>query len=158
MNIVKDHLVGRTRDGEKFFITVEIRENNRESVSVDHNPITGYRELSITGTLISKYGSIINDRGWISCGQNIDDLRRVTLPANGITRAGIDRIVTIWQEWHLNGMESHCAHQDKAIAWDKVPSCPVTGYRAGSAWLSRELPDNIERELVALLSPKLVAA
>ena len=149
MNICKDLLIGRTKTGEKYYLSVELRDQGK-GISVDHYDLEGYQELSFTGVLISKYGSINYDRGYISLGQNYDHLLDITNPAAGFNRHKIAAIHKLWKDYHLNSMESHCAHQDKAIAWDKVDPCPITGYRAGSAWLVRELPASVIKEIATL--------
>jgi hypothetical protein len=154
MNICKDLFLGRNKYGEKYYLSVELRERTN-GVSVNHQVIESYQELSFTGTLIGKYGSIINYRGWVSGGQNYERLLEITEPAKGFSRANIRRLYAIWREYHLNDMQSHCEHQDKAIKWDIVEPCPITGYRAGSAWLVQELPDSIISEVYALTGKML---
>ena len=159
MTKIKDTLLGRNKAGDKFYLTIELKDHAREAVTTNHESVTGYRSMSFTGTLISKYGSIVYERGFMSGGQNYGDLLEITQPAKGFTLADIKRIYDLWQELHLNDLESHCAHQDKAIKWDQVEPCPITGYRAGSAWLLSPLNDELVSEAFALVtrSTKAVA-
>jgi hypothetical protein len=157
MNICKDLFIGNTKTGEKYYLTIELRERTN-GVSVDHLTIENYQELSFTGVLISKYGSVTYDRGAISYGQNYEYLLEITKPAKGFNKETTKRIYELWREYHLNDMNSHCAHQDKAIKWDLVDPCPITGYRAGSAWLVRELPESVIGEIKALTGKVLVGA
>jgi hypothetical protein len=80
-------------------------------------------------------------------GQIRDRLSEITQPAKGFTLKDIAKINQIWEKWHLNNLQSHCAHQDMAIKWDKVDPCPLNGYKAGSAWLLNELPQEIINEI-----------
>lgn len=151
MTKIKDALIGRTINGEKFYLTIELKDHAREKVTTSHESVTGYRSMSFTGTLISKYGSIIHERGWLSGGQNSHYLLEITDPAKGFTLADIKRIHQLWQELHLNDLNSHCVHQDKAVKWDQVEACPVTGYRAGSAWLLNPLNEDLLNETFDLV-------
>jgi hypothetical protein len=151
MTKIKDTLLGRTKTGEKFYLTIELKDHAGSAVTVDHETVTGYRTMSFTGTLISKYGSIVYERGYLSGGQIYRDLLEITEPAKGFTLAGIKRIYELWQELHLNDFNSHCAHQDKAVKWDEVEPCSVTGYRAGSAWLLNPLNSDLVNETFDLV-------
>ena len=155
MKICNDLYLGKTKTGEKYYLSVELRERTN-GVSIDHQTLENYQEIAFTGTLISKYGSINYNRGFISGGQNFALLREITEPAKGFTLADIRQIHQLWKAWHLNDMNSHCAHQDRQVAWDSVGNCPLTGYRAGSAWLVRELPASVIDEIKALTGKVLV--
>lgn len=54
-------------------------------------------------------------------------------------------ILRLWKNYHLNGMDTGCEHQKKGTPVGEV--CPVCGYRYGSAWLYREIP---EKDLEAI--------
>lgn len=48
--------------------------------------------------------------------------------------------------WHLNDMKAECEHQEaRGETWTKNPGavCPDCGYKLGSRWLARELPDEV---------------
>lgn len=48
-------------------------------------------------------------------------------------------------KWHLNDMHAACEHQEK-LGWnnDNVNQpCPTCGYRYGTAWLKRKLPNEV---------------
>ena len=154
--IVRNKLIGYTANGEKYFLTVRVRED-KSGLSVTHEKLKEFTELSFTGVLVSKYGSLTHERGWISCGQNDYELLNIVKPAKGLSLADIRRIYEIWQEYHLGGMNSHCAHQDKSVDWDEVAPCPVTGYKAGSAWLVRELSIGALEEIRELVCEKVSA-
>jgi hypothetical protein len=152
MTKIKDTLIGRTINGEKYYLTIELKDRTNTAVTTNHESVTGYRSMSFTGTLISKYGSIVHDRGWLSGGQNSHYLLEITEPAKGFTLADIKRIYELWQELHLNDLNSHCIHQDKAVKWDQVEPCPITGYRAGSGWLLSPLNEDLVSKTFALVT------
>ena len=54
-------------------------------------------------------------------------------------------IFRLWKNYHLNDMNAGCEHQKKGTPVGEV--CPVCGYRYGSAWLYREIP---EKDLEAI--------
>lgn len=137
--------------GEKYYLSVELVSDEKERETVNHEKITGAQRLSFTGYGVSPRGSAEYDRGIFSAGQNDHLLLEITKPAEGFTLASIREIYNLWQEWHLNDLKSHCAHQDKAVAWDKVAPCPVTGYKAGSAWLTKPLPAEVIEQVRALV-------
>ena len=63
-------------------------------------------------------------------------------------------LLDVWKEWHLNDMQAGCKHQRK-LGWDSYdehPSepCPVCGYKYGTAWLKKELPQMVIDFLKAL--------
>jgi len=151
MTKIKNTLIGRTANGEKYYLTVELKDHTNTMQTVEHESVTGYRSMSFTGTLISKYGSIVYERGYLSGGQNYGYLLEITEPAKGFTLASIKRLYELWQELHLNDLQSHCSHQDKAIKWDIVEPCPITGYRAGSAWLLNPLNSELVNEAFSLV-------
>ena len=139
MTAVKNILIGANDQGEKFFLNFSYEQENRETLNIKHEHLNNYTKVSFSGTLVSKYGSSVYDRGIRSCGQNMDELLRITHPAKGYTLANIKEIYSLWNRYHLNDLNSHCEHQDKAIKWDEVTPCPVTGYKAGSNWLVQEI-------------------
>ena len=54
-------------------------------------------------------------------------------------------ILRLWKNYHLNWMHAGCEHQKEDTPVGDV--CPVCGYRFGSAWLYREIP---EKDLEAI--------
>lgn len=60
------------------------------------------------------------------------------------------RILQIWNEYHLNTMQAGCVHQIQGD-YNKVEIssqvCPHTGYKYGSAWLYKTIPDAIIEEI-----------
>jgi hypothetical protein len=146
-----DNLIGRDSYGSKYYLNVEIRPVQGESVDIFHQPVTGAPVISMSGVIIKKYGSREYDRGWISAGQCLDSFNRITQFSNRWSAGELSEILSIWQGYHLNEMSTHCSHQDKAVQWDKVKPCTVTGYRAGSAWLYSPIPDPVLIILTGLI-------
>ena len=140
-------LVGKNKEGERFYLSLEIKKHEGEALTVNHDKVSGFDVLSISGEVIEP-----RKRNAYNFGQICDRLSEITEPASGLTLAGVARIAQIWQEWHLNDLQSHCAHQDQAIKWDQVQPCPLTGYKAGSAWLIKELPAEITAEIKNLFN------
>ena len=157
-SIAENVLVGRNDMGEKYYLSVELVSDERERETVSHDKIMGSEWLSFHGYGVSPRGSLEYDRGVFSGGQNYEMLLEITQPAKGFTLESIRKIYELWQEWHLNDMKSHCAHQDEAVAWDKVAPCPVTGYKAGSAWLTKPLPVEVIEQVSALVMRERVGA
>jgi hypothetical protein len=154
MTALKNMLLGTNAENEKFYLSIEYSQEYRESLNIKHERLTHYTRVSFAGTLISKYGSIIYNRGFRSGGQNMDELLNITKPAKGYTLESIKEIYRIWNEYHLNDCNSHCEHQDKAVKWDEVAHCPVTGYKAGSNWLVREITPTELDAIVAAVIPQ----
>lgn len=156
--IAENVLLGRNDMGEKYYLSVELVSDEREHETTSHDKITGSECLSFHGLGVSPRGSVEYERGIFSAGQNDRLLLEITKPAKGFTLETIRKIYELWQEWHLNDMKSHCAHQDEAVAWDKVAPCPLTGYKAGSAWLTKPLPAEIVEQVSALVMREQVSA
>jgi len=145
------NLIGRDIAGNKYYLDLEIKTLQGESLDIFHHPVTGAPVISMSGDIVSKYGSLEHDRGWISSGQNLDEFENIVQFSNRWSARELSSILAIWREYHLNDMNSHCTHQDKAVQWDKVEPCPATGYCAGSAWLYAPIPDSVLIELTGLI-------
>jgi len=106
-----------------------------------------------------------------SSGQCQDEID--TMAKNGeikITNSLWLILFGVWKEWHLNDMQAGCEHQraekweekrlDDSLPWTQPNSamwtykkdhpkgllcepCPVCGYKYGSAWLKKELPQDV---------------
>ena len=135
-------LIGKNDQGDRFYLTLEIKNNQREATTINHKKVFGYQTLSICGEVVEYRKQNASNFGQIS-----DRLSEITQPSKGFTLKDIATIKEIWEKWHLNDLQSHCAHQDKAIKWDQVDPCPLNGYKAGSAWLLSELPQEIINEI-----------
>lgn len=123
--------------GLRIVVTARITESDPAGkTDIWHKPITEpYTELTFQCEVSDKGSRLV-----FAAGQALE-----YLPEHHPLRL-------IWERWHLNGMRSHCAHQDQTVAWDKVPPCESTGYRCGSAWLVEPLPLEVRRQTVALMT------
>lgn len=148
---LKDNLIGRDIAGHKYYLNVEIRPMQGAGLDVNHQPVTGAPVISMSGAIISKYGSREYERGWISAGQCLDSFSDITQFTNRWSAGELGDILAIWSAYHLNEMNSHCAHQDSDVEWDAVAPCSVTGYKAGSAWLYAPIPNNVLITLTGLI-------
>jgi hypothetical protein len=148
---LKDNLIGRDVDGNKYYLTVEIKPMQGAGLNVNHQPVTGAPVISMSGAIVSKYGSREYDRGWIRAGQCLDAFSEITRFTNRWSAGELGDILAIWSAYHLNELNSHCAHQDSSVKWDAVEPCTVTGYKAGSAWLYAPIPDHVLITLTGLI-------
>jgi len=118
--------------------------NGRKSCAVDVeveiSDRNGYPELTIVGAVWNSTHTEI-----ISGGQNDGEILSYFLKS-----AKVQRIVEVWNRWHLNNMHAECEHQ-RALGWTWLthPSepCPECGYRLGSTWLREDLPAEIIAEV-----------
>lgn len=151
--LITTRFAGRTADGSRVHLTVELREVGRPAETVTHESAPRIVELSISGHVTAKHC-----REPYAVGQVADDLRHVTAPAAGLTAEDIAKLADIWDAWHLNGMRAGCAHMpayvypqshepDSAERWANRPTCPETGYRWGSLWLADPLPADVVTSL-----------
>lgn len=148
---LKDNLIGRDVAGNKYYLDVEIKPMQGAGLDVNHQPVTGAPVISISGAIVSKYGSRQFERGWISSGQCLDTFSDITQFTNRWSAGELGDILAIWSAYHLNELNSHCAHQDSDVKWDIVPPCSVTGYKAGSAWLYAPIPNHVLITLTGLI-------
>jgi hypothetical protein len=148
---LSDNLIGRDDRGNKYYLTVEIKPVQREAHDIDHKLVSNVPVISMSGTVLSKYGSITSERGWISAGQCLDSFDNITQFTNRWSLAELQDIIAIWRGYHFNDMQTHCTHQDKSVKWDEVKPCTITGYRAGSAWLYSPIPDSVLVELTGII-------
>lgn len=145
-------------DKNPIYLEVEIRENdlNTQAIfnidgkilyigskkqTIDHKYVDKYKELSLSAS--SKYFA----------GQAIDEVKKL-IPIN----PKLKRVVEIWEEYHLNDTQPNCIHQEsfncncedfKEKAENESNKCPMN-YKYGSKWLLKELPEDIEKEIIQL--------
>lgn len=125
----------RTADKDRVIVTVEIGATTQERTGTDHNPVpAGATTVSFTGEVIP-----YRAREGVAFGQVQD-----YVPDNVIRN--------LWDRWHLNGLRSHCAHQNDLIAWDVVAPCEETGYAAGTAWLFEPVPADVVEAIRAAMA------
>lgn len=147
----------------KTYIHIALRRQSsfgsepREQETTDHRTVVDPLELSVTYSTRKTWATRDDDDPWVSCGAGAAEAvaEITTREAAPEVFERIARLIP----WHLNGMSAGCDHQTveyESSPYGRRPSlsdtlpCPVTGYRYGSAWLLRELPDEIVEDAVAL--------
>lgn len=124
-------------------VEIELSENRRGRVWKGGacGEVRG-REFSASA-MVYKYNSFVLG------GQCLDDPEVLDVVKNGKLcekdKATYLEILRLWKNYHLNGMNAGCEHQKEDTPVGSV--CPVCGYRYGSAWLYREIP---EKDLEAI--------
>lgn len=118
-------------------VKIELEENRRVHVWKDG-------ELKeIRGNSFSATAMIYKHNSFMSGGQCLDNPGVLYLVKNGKLREKDKtiylNIFRLWKNYHLNEMNAGCEHQKENTPVGEV--CPVCGYRYGSAWLYREIPD-----------------
>jgi hypothetical protein len=169
---------GRGRKSNRVTVKVELRHKVNDVapyLDVDLNPCREFTELSIVGAVWNAAGS-----DWLGCGQNREEITKL-FPGN----ARVQRLVEIWERYHLNGMKSGTRTQNNLLKDARVKAvypksqydldCEVLekanllhvagpgnpNYKYGGAWLVEPLPAEVEAEVVALcgaLTAKTAAA
>lgn len=140
--------IGRNRDGLKVYVEIEISKQRAGATGTDHKPVSGPTErLSISGE--TRRGRRVESCGQITLGP-ID-----TTDSKWSTQ-DVATLRQIWADWHLNDMNAACDHITVVKGGDydanRHKTCPKTGYKYGSAWLYRAIPNHILRETRRLKS------
>lgn len=100
----KEHLIGFYIEdyGVRYRVQVEME------LADGRLSITGTSgEALADGTFRMRGGDPVGGSG----GQCVDEVRRVDEFAPGWDAARRDRLVAIWDRWHLNDMQAGCVHQ-----------------------------------------------
>ena len=165
-----EHLVGTYREDDHVYrVKVEIdvkRVDSREYRTVDHETITHVDRFTVSAVIDERPARGGRWRDY-SAGQCIEDVAKVTDFAPGWDAAKLKTLLRVWRDWHLNDVQSDCAHMHVApigssvlgIEVGRIDSpeqnvlshytinralvCPVTGYRYGHAWLVKPLDDQV---------------
>ena len=99
--------------------------------------------LSISGV----EGPLISGRALGSCGQIIDGCYWDIIELDkDWTPNMLKNFLEIWDKWHLNDMHAECEHQEAlgiTCRTDPCATCPVCGYKLGSGWTVREVPQDV---------------
>jgi hypothetical protein len=137
--------VGVKNTGKKMYITLEIHQeaDTRTAQTITHETVTAYKTLSMCG----------------NGGQNREETADISSYKElFITEQDLQKIIEVWERWHLNESKAGCIHMDKpekGKAWDSKEwerlslQCP-NGYKYGSAWLVEILPENVIAEVIAI--------
>ena len=125
---------------------------------------------------LSICGDIYYGKKWFQGGQ-INNVIRNALEQNAfmrlkIPRESLEKLLEIWEEWHLNDLRAYCIHQKPIIQRIKketpellasglerykklkqipeLKQCPECGYEYGSAWLYEPIPKEVKKFLTSL--------
>lgn len=138
-------------------VDVRLTWTDRKGSTVEHEEVEGLWVFAASGVVHSPSRS-----EFLSGGQNLDHLADLDKWAPGWSRPMTDDLLGWWQLLHLNDMEAGCAHQ--TVVWEDstygrrpalydpkadtgTQPCPKTGYRYGTAWLMRTIPDDVVSEI-----------
>lgn len=103
----------------------------------------------VRGSEFFASATVYKHNSFVCGGQCLDDPEVLDVVKNGKLcekdKATYLEILRLWKDYHLNGMNAGCEHQKEGTPVGEV--CSVCGYRYGSAWLYREIP---EKDLEAI--------
>ena len=133
------------RPGNYYRVEVEIRlEENRRCYVWKGGTLE-----KVQGTEFAASAMVYRHNSFVCGGQCLDESDILDAVENGKLckkdKATYLEILRLWKNYHLNGMNAGCEHQKEGSPAGSV--CPVCGYRYGSAWLYREIP---EKDLEAI--------
>lgn len=118
-------------------VEIELRENRRGYVWKDG----ALKEVH--GNAFSARAMIYRHNSLVVGGQCLDDPEVLDVVKNGKLcekdKAIYLEVFRLWKNYHLNEMNAGCEHQEKDTPIGEV--CPICGYRYGSAWLYRKIPE-----------------
>lgn len=146
---IRRKYVGALEDGTRVYVNATVQDLGHGMLTVDHETAKDGQRLSLTGETV------------YSAGQIIDDVRAIVKPCEGLTAADIEELVSIWEEYHLNDMNALCSHQTvkwetsrgyKSMDLEGIGACPVSGYRPGSAWLFKPVPESVLERVRQILA------
>ena len=144
--------------GRRLRVTVDVHMEwlTRQDVyeTTGHEQVTRPLDFAVTTAVWRPDG-----RDMTAGGATVEPLTELVAYEPGWDAAKVARLVEL-AAWHLNGMTAGCDHQTPVMETDRwgrevpsldlTPACPVTGYRYGSAWLVRVLPDGFLDEIRGL--------
>lgn len=150
--------VGTTADNLRVHIAVRftVQSSATDSETTEHRHVNSPVQASITHSTYKGKKNI--DRNLESVGDDLTDLAHITRPAQGFTLDEVRELYRLGTEWHLNDVNAACDHMDipegKAASelLDMGIVCPETGYKYGTAWLVRELPNDVYDRIIELAS------
>lgn len=129
------------------YLTLKIENIKKAKTTINHKIVYSYKTLSLTGKSINMGGQIRED---LTTDNFIFSIPFET----------VERIKDIWAEYHLNDMSPNCEHQGVYNASDYVTveaaetaKCPH-GYKYGSAWLLKEIPEDILNEIIDIFNKR----
>ena len=163
---VRDAFVGRTEDGARVFVSIEVQHVTAETPreTTGHELVTEWDEVSITQAEIEK-GRRSQDSGGAGIGRAAQARTVKGTSWTDADRASLAELAG----WHLSSMNAGCDHVAAVYEvgrYGRQPSLTLTpactepverdgetvpnGYRYGHAWLIRPLPAGVRDELARL--------
>lgn len=140
-------------------VRIERMERSETYETTSHEQVTGPLDFSLTTSVWRP-----DRRDIVTGGATSAPLYEAL--AHGRLEYGLDEAAVLGlamnhDAWHLNALSAACAHQE--VVWedsdygrrpsrDLTPRCPVTGYRYGTKWLVRVLPEGFLAALDEQLS------
>lgn len=145
--------LGRGPGRERYWAEIKLDWRNDEAETVRHEKITRYARFTVTICAFSPTG---NRMDWSGRPESL-----LVDSDHGWTQHDVDTLLSLTKDWHLNDMQAGCEHQ--IVVWEDSPygrrpsltetaPCPQTGYRWGSGWLVREIPQYALNEINRLMS------
>lgn len=140
---MKKTFVFRPGNYYRVEVDIELYENRRGCVWRDG----ALKE--VRGNVFSATAMVYRHNSFVCGGQCLDNPEVLDVIKNGKlcekNKSIYLEIFRLWKNYHLNEMNAGCEHQKEGSPVGEV--CPVCGYRYGSAWLYREIP---EKDLEAI--------
>lgn len=139
---LRDVTLGRIKGEGIVKVSMRLTWHEDGTQTVDHETVEGYWRFSVSASVWLRSNSPDSH----TAGQCRDIVARLNTEASR-------RLCLLWEAWHLNDFTAGCAHQTPVYTaqgqYDlaAVPPCPETGYRFGSAWLLRPIPDAVLVEM-----------
>lgn len=137
--------IGKTNEGS-VTLTLNLEKHTGNFTTTDHRNIESFTGLSICGDILNG-----------SSGQIRETLKE-GLTEYVVPKENVDRILGIWEMYHLNDWNAGCVHQNHVdnnvdnwteLAAIETAKCPH-GYVYGSSWLVQEIPEEILKEIKML--------
>lgn len=140
---MEENFIFRPGNYYRVEVKIELRENRRGYVWKDG------AMKEVCGNTFSAMATVYRHNSFVSGGQCLDDPEVLDFIKNG-KLCEKDKMIyleifRLWKNYHLNDMHAGCEHQKKGTPVGEI--CPICGYRYGSAWLYREIP---EKDLEAI--------
>lgn len=144
--------IGTNADGNRIIVTVELRQDRGDFTSAtDHTTLTDLIEASFTFEEFNPRKR--RSDGIESAGAGVfNAIHSITKLDAAWTQDDADKLATLAELWHLNTMSAACDHQTVIYEdgpYGRRPSleltepCEQSGYRYGSSWLAREVPEDV---------------
>ena len=81
---MKKILIGKNDQNDRFYLTVEIKDNEREATTINHQKVLGYKTLSICGEVVEYRKQNASHFGQIG-----DRLSEITQPSKGFMKGSV---------------------------------------------------------------------